>query len=754
MTSAWSLFPHMVVRTTGFVWDLQDRLRQPATLRAARRLAPAEASLESVRGSAPRLRRPDRKTLALFRAGRPLDPARVPSPDWVRSWNKAVAARRAAEDELAQTFADEFRGARDYLHGIAADERFLDAVSSSSPAVRGDLVAGQWSARIERQVATYAQRFCAKNETMAFAGPINYGRLDFSAPAGVSLHWSGPEALIGRRGHVSAAVLRALISRVAFDPEVVPWLVLRRKAFQCDSITDGTTVGRIVDAADDRACLARLAARLSVPLAEAATAARTAIERGLLTHQLEVPAASLNPLLELVERVASLPPAARQRHLETLGEVMQLTRRFVTARADERVDAGKRVAMLADLGVAQRKGDKFYVDRLPLREECAGDLRLVVSGVRAHELRDRVTPLLDLLAADAVARRAALRDEIARILGPVEIPLWKGIARLRTLSVPAEPLLHELLRRALAGREDDEQICLDASELSVGGLLPCCDPIICSIDLMIGAPDVDAWTVGDYELIVGDIHDTALLTRWALQFHERADEVAADLSLAIGRLGNSIPLVSALAARRTGLPVQELPGVVAEIGGVASRAGSWHVGIDDLVVESDGVDVRLVSRSAGTEVVLHNGELESAVHTAFALPRVRPIDLRLGQHTPRIVISGVVAQRRRWDPPRAAFDAVVTARGDTERMRAAVRLWDEIGLPERVFAKVGGERKPILIDLANAFLLRALAKLVAPEPEITLSELLPGPSMLWLRSEHGRHTCELRCVYLRARATA
>ena len=61
---------------------------------------------------------------------------------------------------------------------VRGEPRFLEAVASSSPPVARDLIAGREGARLKRQVASYLQRVCAKNETMSFFGPINYGGVE------------------------------------------------------------------------------------------------------------------------------------------------------------------------------------------------------------------------------------------------------------------------------------------------------------------------------------------------------------------------------------------------------------------------------------------------------------------------------------------------------------------------------------------------------------------------------------------------
>jgi hypothetical protein len=70
-----------------------------------------------------------------------------------------------------------------------------------------------------------------------------------------------------------------------------------------------------------------------------------------------------------------------------------------------------------------------------------------------------------------------------------------------------------------------------------------------------------------------------------------------------------------------------------------------------------------------------------------------------------------------------------------------------MGLPDHVFAKFPGERKPVLVDVRSPALLRVFVNLLEQRGEVLLSEMWPAPGKLWLGASGGRHTAELRCTY-------
>jgi hypothetical protein len=217
----------------------------------------------------------------------------------------------------------------------------------------------------------------------------------------------------------------------------------------------------------------------------------------------------------------------------------------------------------------------------------------------------------------------------------------------------------------------------------------------------------------------------------------------------LGQLPRTLPVVTVLASRRTGLLPAELPGPVIELGGVSARPSPWRLSFDDLIVVSDGRTAHLWSQSLRSEVCLYNGELESLVHTAFALPRIRPPRVDLGAHTPRVELDGIILQREQWKLSQEQVAALLACKDDRERLRCATALWDELGLPEYVFAKLPGERKPVLVDPCSPYVLRSFLNLLEHRGGAVVSEMIPSPSQLWLGAPTGRHTAELRCTFLR-----
>nr|BDT35690.1 lantibiotic dehydratase [Myxococcus sp. MH1] len=759
----WTLFPHLVVRATGFPFDWLERLGCPESARWARALEAERRALDALRAQGPRVHRPPRELLSALKAGRPVDTEGLEAPERFAEWNTRARAAQEAEAALASALERELPAVETQMEALCQEPRFLEAVASSSPPVARDLLAKREGSRLRRQVASYLQRLCAKNETMGFFGPINYGRVDAQAPTGVTLRWSGPETLVGRNTFAASWLVQGLVRAIAFDPDIASWLVPRRKAFaEMPARKAGPApesaeelLPRIVELADGTRTLAALASSLGVAPGMAREALRLGCDKALLTHQLEVPSAVHHPVDDLAQRVAALPGAGARRHVEGLSTLLELMGRYGAADASGKMalqDAFARrakelwgVAPPTERGPAS-ESHNFYQDRLPLREECGGDLRLEVGGDRARELGARLEPALAWMAEAAWRTRDAAREAVARKVGSRTVPFWKVAAAAADLPVPLDTTVAELLAKSIpdAAARSVELGAVERPSWDAGRTLP----LVTSVDLLVGATDVEAWGRGEYTLVMGDIHDTALVWGWALQFHPSRAKVESEMVRALGALSRSVPLVTVLPSRRTGLLPSEFPGPVVELGGVSSHASAWRIPLDDLFVESDGKSARLVSKRLGSELCLYNGELESAVHTAFSLPRIRPLKVSLGEHTPRVTLGGVVVQREQWKLDAAACEALLACKDDRARLRVAAGLWDARGLPPCVFAKFKGERKPVLVDVRSPPLLRVFLNLLEQKEEVLLSEMLPGPEQLWLRGPSGRHTVELRCTLM------
>lgn len=745
---SWELLPVLVLRSAGFPWQLIESLAYRQTTTLLGELATHEQRAAEV---ASRLRPSARLTRgqqSKLRNLRPLPPSDVFDGAWLAEWNDVTGQVTRTRDQLEPAVAADAARVNAALAEIRTDPRINDAIVCSSPAVHRDLVRGATGGRIRRQLAAYAQRLAAKSETMSFFGPINYGRVDAESNAQTTLSWAGHQEIRVRQAHCAARVNDAVQAMIIDDDSLVTHLVPIRKTTTRPPRGHDPSA-ELIRAVDGTRTLAEIAAAGGDEVTRTVGLFRTAVAKGVLTHSWCPPATTVDPLRWTLGRIDDAGAEVTSRAVAVrslLVKVLDLLDGYPWTPPERKLALQAEVEALLPTGGPTHRS-RFYNDRVIIHEAAVGTAQLEVRGQLAHDLNAAVAPVLDLLAHEAELTRVCTNRAVARRLGPGRTPLLQALRVCADMSIEYGGRLSAELARVVG------ELGADASELDVAGRLPTVPaptaPVLCSIDVLIGTADLAAYDPDTTPLVLGDIHDAALLTPWALQFHPDSTRLLAERDTAVRRaLGDQIA-VNVISRRTTGLPPLEFPGVVLELGGTAT-AGRHRIGLDELWLDSDGDQVTLRSTTfPGRSLLFHNGELDTAVHTALALPRIRRAVLPALPHVPRLRWGNAVFSRRRWMLQSSEVQASLRGQRDLDLLLGAARLVDERGLPSRFFVKSPAERKPVYVDTASPDLLKGMARLAATDDHLAVTEALPAPTDAWLRDGELRFASELRCVYLR-----
>lgn len=774
--AAWLLHGYAILRSTGFPWELLEAIREApasaaADAAAAARSAAERAALDTIGGlrgidglPAPARNRL-RKTLGKRTDPGDLDGLPLSAAALVADYREAVRARDDAARDYADACEDGARATSRSLAKLTEDPRFAEAIWLSSPAVlergvpeirRAQATPSSGRARAaRRQFAGYLQRFCAKNETTSFFGPIDYA--DFAEPATVPVRRS--DRLAARHAFVSHPAVTALAAALASDPRA--WPVLRPRLRDLVRVRDGAVrlPGRRL--ALDSASVAVLrycdgtwrvrdiAAAMGASAGETMTVLRGLSDQGIVTLDCRPPVTCDDPVAWLLRQVEDgdgglAPWRAALRGMETL------RRQFETSplarRRDLLTEAETTLAALvgSGQGTPPRGGGRWYADRQPIAEECVGSLTPLHLGRRAQEaIVSRLTPALTLLAGEAVARHRALTEAVLAaepgLASETGVPLLRLLAREagaapRVAVTPARGYIERLL--AAAG--DAAEVRVTAAELPGVDLGE--DPLIASPDLMFDTADSAAIRDGSAEIVLAECHDTLLLWGWAVRFHSDQAAVEAAGAALLRAASGGQRVASVLGGRRAKIAPFVFPGPLVTVGGTTdSPWPTSRASLAEVRVRFDGR--RLVCRAAGSgEFLLHNGELDSAIHNALALPRIRPVRFGSGDRLPRLYVGNVLVQRARWSVPLPPPGDDPAAGYDRFRERCL-----RAGVPRHSYARPARERKPVLVDLEAPALVDLLRHLAGAEPTVTLTEAWPRPpGGLWLRGDAGRYCAELR----------
>ncbi len=791
----WRLIPHFLLRRAGFPFATIEALANEATAEAAMAAATAQARAEEHRSALLREHFPrevsrlaaqqDRAALRALSAWRKqVGRGRaqgMPEGPWEASTRAAFAALTAAHAEaqaararLEAASAAELPKARAALRAIFREPAVREALFLLSPdllATRGEALGAEPSPTadasvraLEKRLYAFAQRLAAKNETTSFFGPLAYGEVEpFEGD-----YAFGPElpgGVSSRRAFFAFWAAAAVGKAAAADPALAPSLPLRRVAAasaqgEVGLLPDGRKVALPADAAalfeavDDRSTLAQLAAATRLTPEAAERAAASLLRAGFLRRDLEPLSTTSAPLEDVRAQLPATPAAESWRAL--CDRFAALLVDFAAARLPERAQVQAQAEALFEERVktpARRAAGQTYADRTILYEDCLSDLLpLKMSRAEAERIEAALGPALDLGATYGALRHRAIRALAAAALeslggsatflafaDQVDQRVAKG--ELAPLLAGAEAFLAELGARVSAKAAGGTQARFSPEELAPLVALEGAGRFA-SPDLML-----QRCPAGEPRYVIGEVHPYVFAWGSQNQFAPDPRTLQAAFREDLSPWGGPERLATVLRRRRhKGLVSDTFPGTFVEVTGRSVEEPARRVPISALkVARGPNGPVLLGPRG---ELTLYTGEDDHPHLRAFAPSPVEMPPLRLGAHTPRVVIGELVLIRERWAIPEQGAPEVVAAEDGAALAVEVARLRRSRGIPRHVFAHSPSEPKPLCLDLACPWACAHLRRLLGLG-RVALTEMLPGPAALWLGRAAGGFTSELRMAMVR-----
>jgi lantibiotic biosynthesis dehydratase-like protein len=693
---------------------------------------------------------------------------------------------------------------------IAADPLFREAVTWQNPAalhalsIAGDggqpahaLTKRQRDKRRFREdtVARYWQRYCGKNDTIGFFGPVTWVTLDPQEPA-VRVR-CGSALVRSRETFYEFWALETYAACLAADPLVRPWLPA---ALQPDLTVAGRQVLRpgqppLTLSPAEVDLLARCDGRTPASVAVGGDPERLALlaglaERDVVWWGVDMP---YNADAERVLRrtLTAIPdPAARQRALDGLAR-LDAARDAVAAAAGDPARLAAAVSELDSEFKAvtgadpERRAGQMYAGRRLCYEETVRDLDITfgkpVLDALAGPLDRVLLPVARWLTASvAEAYDTAFGDlyrELRQADGtrPAEggepaggIPLdrfWDAAQRLFSgPGLPVDTVTRELSRRwhelfglaslapgTSAVTTSSAELAGRAAELFPARPARTRAARIHSPDLHICAASPEAVARGDFTVVVGELH-AGWPTLDNVMFTARHPDPASLVAAAAADIGPQFrPLYPTWWPRYTAR--------IAPVLGVSDHQLAF--------THAPGADpARLLPVTAFT-VHERDGALVATARDGRSWPVLEVFALLVawagsetfkhisaGPHSPRVTIDRLVVARETWRTTIGASG--LTATGRLPEYLAARRLRRSLGLPDQVFAKVSTEIKPVYLDLTSpryvsAFctMLRTARQAAGDDTGIVFTEMLPRVHDAWVPGPGGqRYFSELR-IHLR-----
>jgi amino acid adenylation domain-containing protein len=647
----------------------------------------------------------------------------------------------------------------------------------------------------EALVASYLQRYCAKNDTIGFFGPVGWSQIDDESAIRIT-HAAPGRPLAARVTYLEGWAVQALMAEHAVA--LRPWLVPRRMPFVS---VDGTllrvplappvpmapaeaAVMRAVDGTRDAGAVAaavladpsvglRDVAEVFAVLARLADSHRLAWQIDVAPHDIR-PERSMRALLSRVTDDSVREPAEK-----ALDELTAARDELAAAAGDAEQVAAAMSSLevtftrLAGVPPTRRAGE-LYAGRTLVYEECLRGDTVRLGADTLDGIRDALALVLDgarwfTAACGAVFARhfeEAYRQR-ADVLGTDVVPFadfWLIVnealfGQPPRLIEPAVSALRQRWSTILDLPADARRVQLRSDDLRerVASQFPAQRPLWPmamhhSPDLMIAGADAGAG--GRLTWVLGEIHPSLISSRYAtwLEFHDAPDAVRAAV-----RHDLAGPAVWMAETAENGGARTRLSNVLASPGDLRlvfahdscgyDPATTLVVGECDVIASPTGLRVRRRDGTFDGDLLMVLGDLMSgSISNSFDL--VPP-----GVHTPRVTIDDLVVGRERWTL--AATDAAFADTADEGRRYLRARTWAAgHGLPRHVFVRFTGERKPIYADLTSLASIDLIARsarrcrrYAGADATMTVVEMLPGPDEAWLTDAEGqRYTAELRLV--------
>jgi hypothetical protein len=647
--------------------------------------------------------------------------------------------------------------------------------------------------RNEEVIALYWQRYCTKNDTIGFFGPVGWARFVPDVECLVSR--PGDQLVTARKTYWESWAIEALGTAILQKNDIQKWIapillpfiridgtVLHHPLFGAVPLTSKQAL--LLQACDGNDTARQIAERLlRSPTSgvhsenEVYQLLREFAARRFVFWSFNIPMGPYpeQSLRRALQRIGDMD--LRLSAMASLEEFDSAKQRVdASAGNPERLDAsldGLEQVFERTTGLsATRNHGKNYAGKTLIYEDARRDVEVHLGP----QLLQSLAPPLSLLllagrwftAQVADLCRNKFREIYSQVQRKRDTSVEAAVLWAQTVPVFFEqklkfvgPIQQEFQRkweRILglgSGRETitysyDELRPRVLKEFSVNrpGWIACHH----SPDIMIAATSEEAIRKGDCLFVLGEAHigKNTLEASSFVNQHPSPEELYDAIEHDLKHL-NLVPLglKETLGCRTTpsligksAVRLEYLPDSF-----VDDRSKS--IPISSLVVKDQGGELVASTRDGNYSLSVMDllGRFLSDIYIdCFKIMSPRP-------HTPRILIDRLVIKRESWSfsPSELQF----LQNSDPAESFRQIRSWARShAIPRFIFYSVPVETKPVYLDLESPILTGIFARLVRrtqeaalPDSRVQVSEMLPTSDQLWLRDKHNqRYTSEFRMV--------
>jgi Lantibiotic dehydratase, N terminus len=725
---------------------------------------------------------------------------------------RAASMRRdEAQASFRQSYAEALARTSRSIHEVAGSSRLQEAIIwQNRPAFHSAIVpilrhaaesdtSGGGSKHRQHQelIATYLQRYCVKNDTIGFFGPVGWARL---VEHGEALTLRPGQGLLATRNvYFESWCIDALAESLNKNRALRPWIAPHRVPL---IHVIGTVLmlprSRPVRLTPEQATILRLCDGLNTAKEIAATLMRSfpagvkseaeayhLLEqlnmKGLILWKLEIPTGLFpeRTLRSLLGRIED--ESLRRTAFEATDEMERCRAEVMLAAGNpeklnhalEAMDAS--FTRSAD-APSMRSAGKMYAARTLIYEDCRRDIELEFGP----ELLRQLAPPLDLLLTSARWLTLRMADFYRTLFKDIYTKLARqgasSTVSAATLWSHAQALLFDRSKSAGdAVLPAFQQHWADILSLPAGQrrahysaeqLRPHVHKTFNapragwssaryhSPDIMIAASSVEAIRNGDYQFVLGEFHlgENTLRSALFVAQHPCPEELFRAIEMDLPEHGVRIA------------PPKTWPGFTARTAPTLMPSdhfrlmvtpdsfcepGKRALPLGSLLVEETGGELFMRTFDGRSRF-----DIIEVFADLFSIQAVNKFRIfKACSYLPRISIDRLVISRESWGFTSEEL-AFAFHKEDAARF-LAIRRWARAhNIPRFIFVKSPVEMKPLYVDLKSPIYVDIFAKVVRQtrasdyaKSLITISEMLPTHDQAWLVDAEGqRYTSEFRMI--------
>jgi hypothetical protein len=829
----WALWRWVAVRGAGFPASKVFRLSMPRCASDADALHEAEDRVGRARGralGAVRAMLDDLRSEQaweetgrrnpLVKAMRELSKGKVPSTTLVpeirevlEELSAAAAGRDAARAKFDRTYEEAALDTSRELRELVLDERFREAViwqNRTAFHTAFDSLLGPPAEPVRRNsrrrqheelAATYLQRYCMKNDTIGFFGPVGWAKL-VSGVEGISAR-PGETLLARRNVHLERWCIDTLAEMFSADKSLRPWAAPRRLPF---FHVEGTTlhhpfkgateipkeVAAVLLASDGLRTAREVAAEIVRTPSLGFKTEEDVFDvldylcgEGLMLWAFECPVGpqAEQHLLDLIARVGD--EDLRADAFAVVDELGAGRERVAAAAGDaEKLDES-----IADLeesfqiltgASSTRAHGQIYAGRTLVYEDCERALDMEIGTDVLQTLGPALSLLLDSARWFTFELARLYREVFARTYADLvkeggaetveAVSFWH---KVQPHLVAKDLDTFKEVTAALQGRwsevlslpEGERRVNYTTEELRARVGEAFAAPRAGwrlgryqSPDVMIAARSAAAVGRGDYQLVMGELHigGNTLGNTIFVNQHPAPSELikAFEADLPEPCIVPIPPRQWPTVTARTVLALVSPKDYALALSYDATCSTPEKVlPLSAFVIEEAGEG--LVARTRDGQLSFDIVEFFGAILSLLVAGYFKILPPR--KHTPRVTIDRLVVTRESWTFSAGELE-FAHLKEEADRFLGLQRWAREHGIPRLVFVKASAEPKPFYVDFASPILVNFFTKTVGQtlreesgEHAITVTEMIPTPEQLWLPDAEGQlYTAELRMVAIDA----